>query len=361
MKRLLLMNWRDVWHPKSGGAELVTLRLLEGLAARGWSVEWFSGGYAGAPLQETRNGVHYVRAGTQLSVHVEAYRHYSIKIKNYDVVVDEINTVPFFAPLYSSVRTFAFIPQLAQEVWSFEMPRPLGAIGRWLEPFYLAPYRKARIITISKSSAQSLRSIGLMGRIDIIPMAVDEAPDAVSPPKSQPPDVVVICRMTPSKRVEHAIRAASLLSEMGWSGTLHLVGGGSADYMRKLRRLAAAILGTRVVFHGRVSNDERSDILRKASVLWLTSVREGWGLVVTEAGRHWTPAVVYDVPGLQDSVVDNVTGKVVPPDPAELAKGTHEILLRDYPLYARRAFEYSGTFSWERTIDAFESILESES
>ena len=43
-----MLNWRDAWHPKAGGAELVTLRVLERLVRRGITVEWFSGAYAGA-------------------------------------------------------------------------------------------------------------------------------------------------------------------------------------------------------------------------------------------------------------------------------------------------------------------------
>jgi len=35
----------------------------------------------------------------------------------------------------------------------------------------------------------------------------------------------------------------------------------------------------------------------------VTSVREGWGLVVTEAASVGTPSYGYDVPGLRDSIL----------------------------------------------------------
>ena len=48
--------------------------------------------------------------------------------------------------------------------------------------------------------------------------------------------------------------------------------------------------------------------MAEAHVLLMTSVREGWGLVVTEANACGTPAVVYNVPGLRDSVRNEETG-----------------------------------------------------
>ena len=51
--------------------------------------------------------------------------------------------------------------------------------------------------------------------------------------------------------------------------------------------------------------------MRQASVILVTSVKEGWGLVVTEANSQCTPAIVYDVDGLRDSVQNGKTGVVV--------------------------------------------------
>lgn len=360
MKRILILNWRDPWHPKAGGAELVTLRLAEGLAARGSYVEWFSATYANAMADEVRKGVRYIRGGSQYTVHLSAYLRYRKESQNFDVVIDEINTIPFYSPVYSRAKTIAYINQLAQEVWHYEMPAPVGALGAWLEPLYLAPYRRCHIVTISPSSARTLRAIGLNGRIDIIPMAVDEIGDPVRPPKKEPVEIIVVCRMTPSKRVEHAIEAARILVSLGWQGRLNLVGAGRPEYITQLRRQADQTVPGRVVFHGRVSAARRAELLRQSSVLWATSVREGWGLVVTEAARHWTPSVVYDVPGLQDSVLDSDTGSIVAPSPYELAKGTQTLLSEGYDNYSRRAYEQAATLSWRRTIDAFSAIVDSK-
>ncbi|MBV8727418.1 MAG: hypothetical protein JO233_06500, partial [Candidatus Eremiobacteraeota bacterium] len=53
-----------------------------------------------------------MRAGTQLSVHWEAYRRYRNEPR-FDCIVEEINTLPFFTPLYLRAPKAAFFCQLA--------------------------------------------------------------------------------------------------------------------------------------------------------------------------------------------------------------------------------------------------------
>ena len=57
-----------------------------------------------------------------------------------------------------------------------------------------------------------------------------------------------------------------------------------------------------VQFLGRISPSEKLERLARAHVLIVTSVREGWGLVVTEAASVGTPTIAYNVAGLSDSV-----------------------------------------------------------
>ena len=58
--------------------------------------------------------------------------------------------------------------------------------------------------------------------------------------------------------------------------------------------------------------------MARAHALVVTSVREGWGLVVDEAAAMGTPAIGYDRPGLRDSV-PAANGVLVEPTPAAMA------------------------------------------
>jgi glycosyltransferase involved in cell wall biosynthesis len=353
-----MLNWRDQRHPASGGAELVTYRVLTRLARDyGWDVEWFSGAYPGAASQETADGILYVREGSQATVHLCAYRRY--RNRRFDVVVDQTNTIPFFTPLYAKSPVTLFIHQLAREVWFYEAPAALRAIGYTMEPWLLRCYRNVPAITVSDSTSQSLRHIGLRGPVTVIPECVDDPGPPSEPIKSGANDVIVLGRLAPSKRIEESIRAAAELRRLGWNGTLHVVGGGKPEYLNHLKALAYD-LHQKTVFHGKVNDDERGRLLDQSALLWMTSVREGWGLVVSEAGRHWTPAVVYDSPGLRDAVRNGETGMVVPPDARQLARAAKELLDDSGRLerYAQAARDFSHELTWEKTTRAFQQGLE---
>lgn len=351
--RILLLNWRDPWHPKSGGAEILTLRILERLAARGWQVEWFSASYRNARADEIRNGIRFVRAGSQVSVHVRAFERYR-GCRDFDVVIEQINTIPFFSKSYG-MPSIVWFQQLAREVWLYEAPPIVGALGYLAEPFYLRPLQDQAVLTISRSTAASLREIGFRGRIEIISMASDETVEVVVPEKVARHDILTISRLTPSKRVEESIRAADLMRKRGWLGMLHIIGAGSARYTANLMQLADRLgLEDCVRFHGRVSAERRSTLISQSTVLWMTSAREGWGLVVTEAAAKGTPAVVYDVAGLRDAVRHGVTGLVVAPTPQSLAEAT-ERLMADSNSFAQRALADAATRSWDQTTAQFAS------
>jgi glycosyltransferase involved in cell wall biosynthesis len=61
---------------------------------------------------------------------------------------------------------------------------------------------------------------------------------------------------------------------------------------------------------GKVSKEKKIELMQRSQIIAAASVKEGWGLTVTEAASQGTPAVVYNVDGLRDSVKDGKTGIV---------------------------------------------------
>jgi glycosyltransferase involved in cell wall biosynthesis len=70
---------------------------------------------------------------------------------------------------------------------------------------------------------------------------------------------------------------------------------------------------------GRLDERNKLDVLSRAHALVVTSVREGWGLVVDEAAAVGTPTIAYDVAGLRDAV-PAANGVLVRPRPVDLAQ-----------------------------------------
>jgi glycosyltransferase involved in cell wall biosynthesis len=350
--RILILNWRCPSNPKAGGAEAVTFEIARRLVLAGHQVEWFSAMFPGASVEEDLDGVRVVRGGHQWSVHWEAFKRYRGRLRGcFDVVIDEVNTIPFLTPLWANIPCLMFIHQLAREVWWYETPFPLSAIGFAAEPIYLRAYRRRSVLTDSESTRADLARLGFTGTITVLPLGLE--PVSSEPiPKAEPPTVLYVGRMAPSKRVDHVIRAFALFSSTVSNGRLWLVGGGSAEYLYRLHRLVNRLrIAAQVEFLGHVSPAEKHQRMAQAHVLAMASAREGWGLVVLEANACGTPAVVYDVPGLRDSVVNGETGLLVSASPEALASSL--VRLWTDPLLRERlgqaARERTRGYSFERT------------
>ena len=90
-----------------------------------------------------------------------------------------------------------------------------------------------------------------------------------------------------------------------------------------------------MTFLGRVGAEELRARLARSHVLVSTSVREGWGLNVSEAAACGTPSIAYSVPGLVDSVAAS-GGALVEPSPDALGDALvrffrHELQLEPKP------------------------------
>ena len=114
--------------------------------------------------------------------------------------------------------------------------------------------------------------------------------------------VAVVGRLVPHKQVEHAIDAAIALRERWPDLRLHVVGerlvGGSSCTSTSSSKGA----GDLVVFEGHVDEERKHEIYERAWLLALPSLKEGWGLVVGEAGMHRTPTVAYRSAGRHPGV-----------------------------------------------------------
>jgi glycosyltransferase involved in cell wall biosynthesis len=327
-------------------------------------VEWFSASFPGAPAQETIDGVRIVRAGRQWTVHWTAFRQYRGKLSGrFDIVVDEVNTIPFFTPLWANVPAVMLIHQLAREVWWYELPFPLSAIGFLAEPLYLRCYSDVPVVTVSASTKDDLRQLGFKGSITIIPEGVEPVAE-IAVCKRADPSFLYVGRLAPSKRIGHILVALAQFRQATGRGELRVVGSGSQRYRQSLMKLARRLnIADNVFFYGRVSTEEKHRLMAEAHALLMTSVREGWGLVVTEANACGTPAIVYDVPGLRDSVRNEFTGLVVPPRPRALFDAMVRVT-GDPQLSARLGAEghrWSSTFSFDEAARLVGLALEGES
>jgi glycosyltransferase involved in cell wall biosynthesis len=313
--RVLIFNWKDLAHPLAGGAEVVTEEVSRALVRRGHSVTLFASRVAGRPARENIEGVEIVRRGGRLGVYRAARSFWFSQGRGrFDVVVDEINTRPFLTPRFvRDTPIVAFIHQLAREIWFYQTPFPVSVLGRYvLEPRWLRAYREVPALTVSRSSADSLARHHGWQDVTVIPEGFIPHP-VPAVPKEPDPTVVFLGRLVAMKQPEDALEGFAVLSRQIPTARLWMIGDG--PLLGRLRKRAPK----NVSFLGRIERAELRDRLARAHVLVATSVREGWGLNVSEAAACSTPAIGYAVPGLVDSLTAS-GGATVPPSPDALGE-----------------------------------------
>ena len=325
---ILAYNWRDLAHPRAGGAEVYLQSVAREWVGSGHDVTIYCAAVDGHPEHDEWEGVHLVRRGSRLGVYREARRYWEETAKaKTDLVVDSVNTRPFMTPRFvHGVPVLTLFYQVAREVWFAETPWPVAMLGRYiLEPRWLKEYHSARVATISASSKESLERYGLRD-VTVVPVGVSTIVRP-SVEKESGPTVVFLGRLSANKRPDHAIAAFRLLRVLHPNAQLWVVGDG--PMRAHLERSAPS----GVTFFGRVDERQKHELLARAHVLIATSLREGWGLGVTESAQVGTPAVGYDVPGLRDSLAAH-GGAAVAPSPEGLAARVALVLTGEMPLTA---------------------------
>lgn len=343
--RILLLNWRDIRHPSGGGAEVWAHKVAEGLVELGHEVTFFAASIEDVPSEEMINRVRVVRGGSRFGVYRAARHFFEAHTSEFDVILEEINTRPFFAHTWSSTPVVPMIHQVAKEVWRYEAPLPLGIVGRYVfEPRWLKKFAHRRVMTLSPSSAESLREYGLTDLVVVLPGSDNRT--VVPGAKRDNPTVCFLGRLVKSKRPIDAVRAFAILRQEIPEAEMVIMGSGPLEGELK----TSGVQGIQVL--GRVSHEERERILSSSHVLVTTTVREGWGLNVSEAAELGTPTIGYDSPGLKDSI-PLCGGHIVQQDPESLGNALVDFFT------GRLVIEPKiGTQSWESVCRQIESELE---
>jgi glycosyltransferase involved in cell wall biosynthesis len=342
--RVWFNSWRELAHPLAGGSEVIVDQLATGLTERGHEVVL----RAGEPV--ARRPYQVVAGGGTYSQFVTAGLNRRA-MNAADVVVDVINGVGHCSPLWTHTPVVALAYHLHTEQWGLHFPPPVAALGRHQER-HLFPrvYRDSLVVTLSMSSRHDLIALGIPSEhVRVLPVGVPE-PSVVSE-RAKSPLFVAIGRLTPHKRID-------LLLDM-WrevqpavGGTLVIVGDGPLRPSLEERAVGE------VEYAGHVDELRKSDLLSQAWLLIHPAAWEGWGLVITEAAAHATPALAFDVPGVRDAIQHDVTGIIVQDNAAFVREWIRLSLNPDernrLGEAARENLLRSGS---EDTVSAFEDVL----
>lgn len=366
--KILWLTWKDLKNPQSGGAESLNENIAKRLVISGHEVIFLVAGFENCKKVEIINGYKVVRVGNKWTVYWMAYLHYKKSLNGWaNLVIDEINTLPFFAKFYVSEKNILFIPQLCRIIWFYEMFFPLNLIGYLLEPLYLWLLSDKKVITISQSTKNDLIKFGFkVNSIQIITELLEIKPlnNLSLSNKFQNPTILSLGSIRKMKRTIDIIKGFELAREKIADLKLMIAGDSSSSYGKKvLHFINTSRFKKDIEYYGKVNMQKKIELMQKSHLIAVTSIKEGWGLIITEANSQGTPAIVYNVDGLRDSVKNNETGLICQRNNPDNLSQNVVSLLRDktrYEKMRKNSWEYSKEIIFGENSREFLEIIETQ-
>lgn len=358
VRRIHVLAWRDLDDPDAGGSEIHADECERRWAAAGLDIVHRTSAALGQPATAERNGYRVVRRGSRYSVFPRAVAsELTRRMGRYDALVEVMNGVPFFSPIWCRRPRILFLHHVHGPMWDQLLPGPFAALGRTLEARVAPPfYRRGLTATPSEATREELLELGFRPeRVVAVPNGTDPS---FSPggERTAHPSIVAVARLAPVKRFGLLLDSVAAARERVPDLTLTIVGDGPE---RDALVERAGRLGGRdwVQFAGRLDHDDLVDVYRRSWIVASASLAEGWGLSLTEAARCGTPAVATDIRGHRSSVVDGETGLLAAPD--DLADAIARVL-DDHALRARlgaAAEARARAMTWDETAAGVLSVL----
>ena len=355
--RILILNLRDHTHPCAGGAETFTYEVAKRWVAQGHTVTLIASNFAGAARTEVIDGIRIIRLGNYFTVRSRARAYYRKHLRgNCDVVVDEYTNIPFLAPRFVKEPVIFLVHEVVGAKHLAVLPHGIGHLMHYVvEPRWYARYRNVDTVTVSNSTREDLLQLGIT-ETRVVPQGLShEQPLDEVPPKEDVPTFLFVGLLKKANLVHDCITAFETIVSKIPEARLWIVGRGA-----ERDKLEAKAKGLNVEFFGYVDEARKVELMQRAHAMLVPGIREGWGMVITEANACGTPAIAYDIVGYQDAVRDGETGVLTEATPEAMARAAIRVA-REKGLQRRLsegALSWSRQFSWDTTAAAFLDEIE---
>ncbi len=361
---ILLINWRCIKNPLAGGAEVHYHEIFKRIARRdGVNVTLLASKFSGAAVTEDTEGINVVRTGGAFDFNFFVPRAVKrlLKSQKYDIVVEDINKIPFYTPLYVKKPVLGIVHHLFKKSIFNETNFIFGSYVYFSEKLIGTVFKKVPFAVVSRGSKNDLIKEGIPEKnISLIYNAVDL--EKYRPYSGDKNNVDTICyfgRMKRYKRVDHLLSAFKVISEKYPALKLRIIGDG--DNINELKSFSASLgIDNKVEFTGFLPHEKIVKFVAGSLFTVNPSLKEGWGLTIIESNACGVPVIASDSPGLRESVVDGKTGFLYPHgDINELIKFM-DLLISDSSLrveMGKEALVWARKFSWDNSADEMYELM----
>jgi glycosyltransferase involved in cell wall biosynthesis len=361
--KILIINWQCIKNPKGGGAEVHLHEIFKRIVAMGHDVTLFCSMFEGANREEIVDGIKIIRQGSRslFNFYVPLRYKKQFRYENYNLVIDDINKIPFYTPLYIIDRPLLAISHHFFGKSIFKEAGMLSGSYVYLsEKLVDNVYKNTPFVVVSQSTLEEFLARGFdLKNFSIVQNAItqNDYPMQVSR-KDDYPSIAYFGRMKKYKCVDHLLQAFALVLKEHPTSQLYMLGTG--DFLPYLKDLSKTLnIDKNTHFFGYVTNEKKVMLLSKSWVTVNTSQKEGWGITNIEANACGTPVISADVPGLRDSVSNGQSGLLYEHgNIEELARILNRIIIDKEMRESLNdgALSWAKSFSWDKSAKEMISV-----
>jgi len=210
-------------------------------------------------------------------------------------------------------------------------------------------------VAVSKFTKERMkRYLGISGRyIFLVPNGIDV--EKYYEGDKEWGTIAYVGRFSYNKRIDLLIKSFLLARKKCKELKLFLAGSGILyNYFKE------KYSGHGIEFLGKISEEEKRDLLAKSWLFLLTSEREGYGISVLEALASGTPVILADFPdNAARDLLANGGGIIEKPSPKKIAERICK-LYRDVSFYEKLQLQtrsVAENYSWDRSVKKLEDVF----
>lgn len=188
----------------------------------------------------------------------------------------------------------------------------------WNAPGYRRMLRRMlrmahTIVAVSHATAREAAALGVHSScITIIPCGI-RMPNVSGSNSTRTHTLLSLGRLVPRKGVTWFLAHVFPRLAHDDASLRYVIAGDGSDSPRMRSLIASLGLEDRVMLLGRVPEERKKTLLQESSLLVQPNIRlpndmEGFGIICIEAAAHGLPTVAARLEGLEDAVIDGVTG-----------------------------------------------------
>jgi len=338
------------------------------LSSAGHEVTYVAAGYAGAPKEESVDGLQVVRFGRIHTLWLRSFIYYHLRARGrVDLVVAEGfggSRIPRLAPLYVREPIVTEWHQVYRPLFAAQYPKVMHGPLNLLEWLTARIHRDTSLRAGTDEVKQDFIRLGFRAdKIFVLPVSIrDEWLNPSDVPSASEFNLVWIGKVRKYKRPDHAIRALAQVVQRFPRAQLTIAGRhDDVAYEKRLVDLVRELdLEDHVEFRFNISEEVKRALLLRARALVLPSAVEGFGIVVVEANSCGVPVIASS--GVPESVVrDEHTGLRYQSGDVDALAAAICRLFADEELHrslSENARSFAQRFGWKSIGARYASVVE---